>query len=545
MDEFDYIIVGAGSAGCALAARLSENSDRRVLLLEAGGDDRIFHNPGQALVNGMIAVPAGVAKVMESSKVNWGYETEADPVNGRKYIYPRGKVLGGSSSINGMIYARGQHDDYNHWRQLGCVGWGWDDVLPYFKRMETNSRGETALRGGSGPVAVSDLIGILPLSRAVERACIASGIPANDDINGAQQEGVTVLQLTVGKGRRASSSAAYLRPAMRRKNLLIETNALVERLCFAGTRVTGVRYRRNGQVRQASARAEVILCGGAINSPQLLERSGIGNGELLQSMGIETIAHSPEVGENLQDHYNAPLQFRLKPDVIAFSQMQKGWRAAAALFEYATHRTGVIAGSVGQVVAYAKTRPQLDQPDYKMLFMLVATTVRKVGNRHTLAMDPQPGMTVLTCQLRPESRGHTHISAPDPQAHPRILLNFLDSAMDRQVMVDAMRAAVDTVAQPDLARLIDRPLTLPEGHVTDEQLLDVAFKTGHPGYHAACSCRMGVDPGAVVDPKLRVIGVDGLRIADCSIMPNLVSGNTNAPAMMIGERAADLILLDA
>jgi choline dehydrogenase len=542
MTEFDYIVVGAGSAGCALAARLTERPGVRVLLLEAGGDDRVLHNPGQALVNGMIAVPAGVARLMESKRINWGYETEPESGSGRVYVYPRGKVLGGSSSINGMIYARGQHADYDHWLQLGCTGWGWSDVAPYFKRMETNSRGETELRGGYGPVSVSDITGILPVSRAATRACMATGIPPSDDINGASQEGVTLLQLTTHNGRRASSSAAYLRPAMKRPNLCVETHALVERVSFEGKRATGIVYRQGRQRREARARAEVILCGGAINGPQILERSGIGDAGLLASLGVQSLVHRPEVGENFQDHFNAPLQFRLKPDVLAFGQMQKGWRALATIFEYMTRRTGLLAGSVGQVVAYSKTAPHLSDPDFKILFMLVATTVKKIRGRHTLAMDPNPGLTMLTCQLRPESKGSTHIRSANPEDHPSLIANFLTSAFDQKVSIAAIRAALNIVAQPELAELIERPLSLPEGDLSDEQLLETTLRTGHPGYHASCTCRMGVDPGAVVDPQLRVIGVEGLRVADCAIMPRLVSGNTNAPAMMIGEKAADLIL---
>lgn len=543
-ESFDFVIVGAGSAGCALAARLAERPNISVLLIEAGGDDRLWKNPGQMLTNAFIGIPAGVAKAMEDHRVNWNYESIYDQQAGRSHVLPRGKVLGGTSSINGMIYARGQREDYDHWRDLGCIGWGWGDVADCFRRMETNERGEDAYRGGSGPVHVSDVGPILPISHAIEKACVEAGIPANPDIWGVSPEGVTRVQLTVANGRRASASAAYLRPAAKRQNLCVLTNAEVGQILLEGRRAVGLSYRWRGQKHIARARCETILCGGAINSPMLLERSGIGQGERLQALGLDTVLHSPEVGENLQDHYNASLQYKLKPDVLAFTQMSRGLRAARTMLQYAVTRRGLMAGSVGQIVAYAKSDPLMDRPDYKILFMLIATTTKKVGGRHTLAIDSNPGITLMTCQLQPESRGRTHISSAERGAKPLIDPAFLSDERDREVMLKAVRAATEIAAKPSLAQHIERPLTVPEGVPSDEQLYQAALQTGHPGQHLACSCRMGGDEASVVDPRLRVRGIEGLRIADCSIMPKLVSGNTNVPAMMIGERASEIILAD-
>lgn len=540
-ETFDYIVVGAGSAGSVLAARLSEAQGVRVLLLEAGGDDRVLRNPAQAFENAMIRIPTGVAKAMESHRVNWGYESEIDGATGRRHVFPRGKVLGGTSSINGMIYARGQREDYDKWRDMGCVGWGWDDVAPCFRRMEANARGADQWRGGDGPVGVSDVGPILPISHAAMDACVAAGIPRNPDIWGASQEGVTTIQLTVAGGRRASSSSAYLRPASRRQNLCVRTGALVDRLVIEQGRVTGVHYVHHGHARVATAAAEVVLCGGAVASPMILERSGIGSGAFLSQLGIETRIDRPEVGENLQDHYNASLQYRLKPDVIAFTQMSRGWRAVRTALQYALTGKGLMAGSVGQVVAYARTDSALDRPDFKTLFMLVATSNGKVRGRHVLTIDPQPGITLMTCQLRPTSRGSSHITARDAAANPRIDPNFLTTEHDRQTLLAAVRKSVEIAQCQPLAGLIERPLSLPPGELDDATLFDAALRVGHPGHHLAGTCRMGTDEGAVVDPHLRVRGVDGLRVADCSIMPRLVAGNTNVPAMMIGERAADLI----
>ena len=367
-DEFDYVIVGAGSAGCVLANRLSADGGCRVLLLEAGGDDRPLRNPAQFWSNVMIHAPIGFGRTLNDPKVNWLYETEPD-AGGRVHKWPKGKVLGGSSSINGLLYIRGQHADFDGWRDAGCEGWGYRDVLPYFRRSENQERGESEWHGVGGPLNVSDFTSRHPLSAAMLEACVQAGIPRSDDINGAEQEGATWFQVTIRDGRRCSTAVGYLHPVMHRPNLRVETGALAERVVFEGRRATGVEYRRNGTRHLARARAEVILAAGAVASPQLLELSGVGQAEVLQRHGIPMVAHLRGVGENLQDHYMIGAQWRVKRDHVTVNELSHGGRLAAEVVKYLFTHKGLLSYAVAHIVAFARSSPELTRPDLQFQMM--------------------------------------------------------------------------------------------------------------------------------------------------------------------------------
>ena len=537
----DYIIVGAGSAGCVLAARLSEDPGTRVLLLEAGGDDRPLREPSQFLSNLMIHVPVGYASTLKDPKVNWLYSTEPDAgTKGRTHVWPRGKVLGGSSSINAMLYIRGQRADYDGWRQLGCEGWSWDDVLPYFRRSQNQERGACEHHAVGGPLNVSDPAEGHEVSEAAIAACEALGLPHRDP-NGAEQEGVGWYQVTIKDGKRCSAAVAYLHPAMDRPNLSVETRAQATRILLEGKRAVGIEYVQRGETKRAYADRDVILAGGVINSPQLLQLSGIGPAGLLREHGIELVRDLPGVGENLQDHFVTGETFRLNKGVISVNELVRGFRFIGETFKYLFAKTGLLTLSAAHIAVFCKSRPDLAGPDIQFHILPATMDPEKLANSQQMELEKEPGLTIAPCQLRPESRGTIRIQSPDPMAHPAIVPNYLSNRLDQEVIVAGLRWGRAIAAQPALARYISHEIMPGPDAVTDEQLLDHARTWGTTIYHPVGTCAMGHGPMAVVDPQLRVHGIEGLRVVDASIMPRLISGNTNAPTIMIAEKASDMI----
>ncbi len=534
MTHYDYIIVGAGSAGCVLANRLSEDGRHSVLLLEAGGKD----------TSPMIHIPVGYTQTLKDPRVNWLFETEEDPGSaGRSHVWPRGKVLGGSSSINGLLYVRGQAADFDNWAQLGATGWGHGDCLPYFRKAERNQRLKDDLHGNDGPLYVEDVRGGHPVSDAMIAGGVELGLPFNDDINGASQDGISYFQTTMHKGRRWSAAMAYLRPALNRQNLTLEIRAQAGRVTFDGNRATGVRYRQNGASVTASAGIEVILAGGAVNSPQLLELSGIGDPEVLKAAGIEVRHALPGVGSNLQDHYMVGMQWRMKPGSPSTNAQSRGWRLVVEALTYATARTGLLTMSAAHIQAYIRTRPGLSGPDVQYHMAPASANFTKMAETGEMELEHQPGLTIAPCQLRPESRGSIHARSADPLLPPSIKPNYLADPIDQATIVAGLRWARDLAATQALAGYVEHEIRPGSEIADDAALLQFARETGSTLYHPVGTCRMGSagDPGAVTDPAGRVHGIAALRVVDASIMPRLVSGNTNAATIMIAEKLSDAI----
>jgi choline dehydrogenase len=529
-DLFDFIVVGAGSAGCVLANRLTASGRHRVLLLEAGGHDRHL----------WIHIPLGYGKLFADSRVNWLYKTEPEPeLDNRQVIQPRGKVLGGSSSINGLLYLRGQPADYDHWRQLGNSGWSFDDVLPYFRRAEHQERGEDALHGVGGPLAVSNVCEPHPLCEAFIEAAQQAGYPRNDDFNGPEQEGAGYFQLTAKNGRRWSTAVGYLREARRRPNLVVETNALASRILFEGRRAVGVEYRQDGTTRVARAGREVILAGGAFNSPQLMQLSGLGPAELLREHGIGVIADMPGVGAELQDHLQVRIQYRCT-EPITMNDVVNNWRKRiGAGMRYALYRKGLLAIGAGYAGGFFRTSANVATPDVQVHFIIFS------GETSGAALHPFPGFIASICQLRPESRGFVRIKSADPALPPAIQPRYLSDPIDRDTVVAGLKLLRGIMSQPAMQHYIAEERVPGAKVASDAELLAFARSAGTTVFHPTSTCRMGADANAVVDERLRVRGIGGLRVVDASIMPTVVSGNTNAAVVMIAEKGADMILHDA
>ncbi len=532
MTEADFVIVGGGTAGCVLAHRLSADGRQSVLLLEAGPRDWYP----------WIHIPIGYAKTMFHPVYNWRFETEPEPgMNGRKIYWPCGRTLGGSSAINGLIYIRGHRDDYDHWAALGNAGWSYADVLPYFRKLEHNVRGASEWHGAEGPLWVSDIGAKHELVEALIAAGAEIGIPPNDDFNGAKQEGVGYYQLTTHRGFRCSTAAAYLRPARGRANLVVATDAEATRILLDGRRATGVAYRRGGRDLTVAARREVIVAAGALRSPQLLQLSGIGPPSVLQTFGVPVTHALPGVGENLQDHLQARVIFRCTKPITTNDTLASSWRTLAMGMRYIVTRTGPMAVGINQGGVFARTDPALARPDVQ--FHLATLSSDMAGSPvHTFA-----GFTMSVCQLQPEARGFVRMKSPDPLAAPAMQPNYLSTPRDRATLIAGIRLARRLAATRALAPYVAGEYRPGPDAVTDDDLLEFARNKGATIFHPAGTCKMGPagDALAVVDPELRVHGIGGLRVIDCSVMPTIVSGNTNAPVIMIAEKAADLILRNA
>ena len=530
-DTFDYIIVGAGSAGCVLANRLTESGRHRVLLLEAGGEDR----------NPWIHIPIGYAKHFVNPKLNWQYETApGDEWVKRPVMQPRGKVLGGSSSINGMIYIRGQREDYDHWRQLGNIGWSYEDVLPYFRKAEDREGGSDDFHGSGGPLHVSDPHEKNELCEAFLEAVRKTGYKDNSDFNGADQEGFGYYQWTIRNARRHSAAVGYLHPARKRPNLTVATNAHATRLLFEGKRAVGVEYRQGNKLRSAHTNGEMIVAGGAYNSPQLLQLSGLGPADLLKSHGIEPIADIKGIGADLRDHFNAPVMYRINRPITGNEIANHYTRRLTAGLNYVFARGGLLGMAVSMCGGFMRTDPATHaSPDIQILFMLFSTD-RAGPHAH-----PFPGVTVTTTLLRPESKGYVRIVSPDPFVAPEIQPNYLADPKDRISLVEGVRAVREIMKNGPISDYLMSEYAPGVDSVTDDQIVEFLKEKGRTSFHPVSTCRMGTDPAAVVDTRLRVNGFENLRIIDASIMPSIPSGNTNAPTIMVAEKGADMILEDA
>ena len=527
--SFDFVIVGAGSAGCVLANRLSADGRHSVAVLEAGPEDRDF----------WIHVPLGYAKLFRKPSVNWMYETAPEAeLGGRRVYQPRGKVLGGSSSINGLVYIRGQREDFDHWRQLGNAGWSADDVLPYFRRAEGNIRGSDDQHGGDGPLGVSDPH-THELTEAFIEAAVHEGLPRTRDFNGRVQEGVGYFQTTSRKGRRCSAAVAYLRPARQRQNLTIFTEALTDRVLLAEGRATGVVFRQGGQEKRVQARREVILSAGAYGSPMIMQRSGLGPGALLAQHGIPVLADMPGVGADLQDHLQARCVIRCTRPITLNDVTTTMTGKLRLGLEWLLTRSGWLTIAAGHAGAFFRTDPRMASPDVQVHFIPFSTD--RMGD----SLHPFPGFMAHVCQLRPDSRGTVRIAGRDPAAPPEIRMNYLSAETDRATMLAGLKKLRSIMHAPPLKPYFAAEVEPgPEAQDDDALMAHIRAKASTV-YHPTSTCRMGSDPRAVVDERLSVRGIAGLRVADCAIMPTLVSGNTNAAAIMIGEKASDMILEDA
>ncbi len=532
VETFDFIVTGAGSAGCPVAARLSESGNYRVLLLEAGGADS----------NPWIHIPLGYTKTYTDPRYNWMFESEPETqLKGRTLYQPRGKVLGGTSSINGMVYMRGTPSDYDNWRQRGCEGWDWEHVLPFFKKAENQERGADEFHGVGGPLRVSNPVKT-PLGDAMVAAAVEAGIPANPDFNGARQEGVGYYQTTTDNRRRWSAAQAYLRPARKRANLVVATNAHATRVLIEEGRAVGVEYRTQAGLVTARCRREIVVSGGVYGSPQLLQLSGLGPAALLQQLGIPVVRDMPGVGADLHDHFNTFLVWRSLQKVTINDLAMSRVRKVQAAAQYAVSRSGHLSNAGIYAGALVKSDPRLEQPDLQInMFGWSALERLRTG----IKPHPFSAFTLSPVHLRPEGRGTVRIKSPDPLAPPAIQFNFLASAYDFQALIYGTRLSRKIAAQPALRPFVGEEVIPGPAVESDAEITEEIRLRGVSNLHPVGTCRMGREVNAVVDPRLRVYGVLGLRVADASVMPQVPGGNTNAPSIMIGEKCAAMILEDA
>jgi len=528
-EAFDYVIVGGGTAGCVLANRLSFDPSRRVLMLEAGPEDRYV----------WIHVPIGYGKTMFHPVYNWGFYTDPDPgMDSRRIYWPRGRGLGGSSSINGLIYVRGQPEDYDAWAADGNRGWGWKDVLPYFVRSESNTRGASDVHGDRGPLSCSDIGAKHELIEAIIAGAGELGVPRNDDFNGGRQEGVGYYQLFTQRGFRCSTAVGYLKPVRHRANLAVRTNAHATRVLFEDGRASGVEYLRDGRLERVRARGEVILAAGALQSPQLLQLSGIGPGALLQQFGIPVVRDLPGVGENLQDHLQLRLLYRCTKAITTNDDLNSWWRSARIGLQWLLFRSGPLAIGINQGGLFTRVLPESTRPDIQFHFATLSADLAGAKPH------PFPGFTFSVCQLRPTSRGAVRLASPDPLAAPSMQPRYLSTELDRRCAIAAVRFARTLASTDAVTPYVEREIRPGPEAQSDDELLAFCRAYGATIFHPSGTCRMGRDAMAVADDRLRVHGVGGLRVVDCSIMPTLVSGNTNAPVVMIAEKASDMIVED-
>ena len=529
METPDFVIIGGGTAGCVLADRLTASGKYRVLLLEAGGEPSSFWIP----------IPAGFSKLMTNPRYNWLFKTEPEENTRNRVIsVPRGKGLGGSSLINGMIYVRGQPGDYDAWEAAGARGWGWRDVEPYFRKFENYQQGD-ATRGKTGPFFLEQVRERFPIGDAFLQAAQQDGQVLNDDYNAANQQGFGYYQVNQRGGRRWSAYDAYLKPARSRPNLRIETGAHVLRLDMEGARCTGVTYRKDGREVSVGAGREVILAAGAVQSPQVLELSGIGDPRLLQSLGIPVRHALSGVGENYIDHFATRMNWRVR-NTVTLNEMSRGWRLAGEVCKYFAAKTGILTLGTGLVHGFVKTRPEMAMPDAQYFF--VHASYANAANR---VLDKAPGLTIGVAQLRPESQGSIHIRSADPLAGPSIRPNFLASQVDQDCLVESMKIARRIMDCPAMAGYVEHEMSPGTQIHTDDEWLEFARSNGQTIYHPLGTCRMGEDDAAVVDTRLRVRGLAGLRVVDASVMPKMVSGNIQGAVLMVAEKAADMIQEDA
>ncbi|MBZ9682672.1 MULTISPECIES: GMC family oxidoreductase N-terminal domain-containing protein [unclassified Mesorhizobium] len=536
MQTYDFIIVGSGSAGSVLADKLSASGRFSVLVLEAGGSDRRFY----------VQMPLGYGKTFFDPTVNWNYKTEPDPgLGGNVDHWPRGKLLGGSSSINAMVWIRGAREDFDDWRAAGNPGWGYDDLLPAFKALEDNEAGADAWRGSGGPLHISDTTdAVHPLTKRYLTAGQQAGLPLNPDFNGAAQEGVGIYQISTKNGRRMSAARAFLRPAMKRANVRVETNALASRVLFEGKRAVGVEYLQNGQTRTARAGREIILSAGSINSPQLMQLSGVGPAALLEGLGIPVVHANENVGANLQDHVG--INYTFKGKLPTLNQILRPWWGKLLVgMQYILTRSGPLSLSMNHGGGFFRTDPAFSRPNMQLYFQAFSTLIPKNGERPILTPDPWPGFSIGLSNCRPSSRGEIMIRSSNPLDYPKIVANAYSTNADVDEMLSAVKFVRKIASMPAMAEIIAEEVLPGPSIRSDADLITDFRKRSGTVYHPVSTCRMGPDPSrSVVDPRLKAHGLEGLRIIDASIFPDNITGNTNAASVMTGWKGAELVLED-